>query len=881
MALRKSSSGSLLSTSSARKKRGSGSFSFSSSSSGATLEDYTYRQNADDYAQGIMSYEDYIAYLQTKLSGLTEGTNNYLTIDKRIRSVTDAYTNKLAADQKQKDTLATNQITADYQNGIVGFAAYSQFLSDKLAKMDPDSLEYFATQKSLDSITEQQTDKQMDYGFKTAKTIEPDDYIKWKQDLLAKTDSTTPAYLQLETDIKSAQWEAVNRLEDSAKYDVMTGVANKQDLAKFYYGVATATDDPQKQMEYMTKYSNTVDSINSEALAEYNQQVGLQDRDMALKYRRGDLGNTPQENAQVMYDYLNDRLSKESDPNKQMSLISQMDGIVKAIQAQIDQEAAKATAGYAASVASAKKDATQQYAAAKKDYKDNKDALIGMLNTGGISADQYAVEMSNITTYYLNSLDSLGANPYLDDSKYEDIDAEKGKIIDAYNTDSFWKSNKMMVDAQGNTTGKVWHDPNYKPVQGIDEQGNMKTSWKFEPSQSYKMEGCIFDQTTGVWREVVKVKYTDENGKEAERGESYRVVMTQDPVTGEYTSTIVTDYQDPVTGKWGSMGKDRTFKESDHILQDVNFHAMKGMDDVNEYNAGVTKKIWENYSKEIGNNTVAGFNKYLAEHPGSFFNNIADSPEWIKEEAGKVGGAAYNAVESFGKGVADTAVKKSIANAEMATGNYMIKNPNSALGTVLNKAADGGQAIQNASNYVAGGIKSAEKSLGNVYNSISSAAKNWTMPTSSIGGALGEVYNKRSDLQQNFDANGKGTSAAWAGKTINDWANTWGYKEESSLANYAPKAPAISIPKITATVNNTINAVKKTASDVWKYNPTVNAVKKVTAPIMTSAGNTMVNKPNTTAGKILNTAANGGQTIENIYNSAKRTANNFWNKIKW
>lgn len=930
MSLRKSTSGSLLKVSGTRKKRGSGSFNFSASS-GPALQDYTYRQNADDYSQGIMSYEDYIAYLQSKLDGLSEGTSDYLSIEKRIRSVSEAYDKNIATVAKQQSDLEQSQITADYQNGLVGYATYSKFLSDKMETLDPESLEYFSVQKTLDNITEQQTDKQMDYGFKTAKTIEPDDYIKWKQDLLAKTDPSTPAYMQLETDIKSAQWEGVNRLEDSAKYDIMTGVANKQDLAKFYYGVANATDDPQKQMEYMTKYSNTVDSINSEALAEYNQQVGLQDRDMALKYRRGDLGGTLQENAQAMYDYLNDRLSKEADPNKQMSLISQMDGIVKAVQDEQDQQGAKATAAGARSTAASAKAATQTYNAIKDDYYSKKDMLEKGLNNGSISTDQYAMEMMNLTNDYIKEVSTAGANPNLSDSTFDSINGEIEKIQKSFDTDSFWKSNIAMVGENGQPTGKIWHNPDYKPVQGIDDQGNMKTTWKLDPTQNYKLKDHIWDAAAGVWRKVEQVDVLDENGnvkkdangKNVTRGEIYRT---------DADGNVIVEYQNSDTGEYGTMGDDGTFKASSQKYNEANLHALAYGDNMQKYNAEQSGKIWDSYSQDMKKSNplvggiLAGAGKSMVDNPGSWLNNLADGSKTMEN----IGGAAYNSVENFGKGFADAAdkyvynpiggaikgainlpenissaanwaigktgdevsqlqkdlgltisgyfgpntqkavnnavaqIKTTLADPAMATGNYMLKNQSTPVGSVLNKLADGGQAIEN-------GVKATES----FFNNISTAAKNWVMPTSSIGGALGDVYSKRTDLQQNFDASGKGTSAAWAGKTINDWANTWGYKEEASLASYTPKAPVIKIP--------TANDVKKTVSAVIKYNPVVapivNAAKKVVAPVVSTAS--AVWNYNPTVNAVKKVAGNVSNSISSTLNKAASAASAAWNKLKW
>ena len=68
-----------------------------------------------------------------------------------------------------------------------------------------------------------------------------------------------------------------------------------------------------------------MDSVNIEALAEYNKQISLEDRDMLLKFKRGDLGGSFEENLENYYNYLDGRLETEADVNKQFTLIVRID----------------------------------------------------------------------------------------------------------------------------------------------------------------------------------------------------------------------------------------------------------------------------------------------------------------------------------------------------------------------------------------------------------------------------------------------------------------------------------------------------------------------------------------------------------------------------
>ncbi len=780
-----------------RRKRGGGIY-MPTAVAKPRLYDLEYRQMTEDYRDGIISFEEYISFLQNKLAGLTEGTHDYFTIKKRIKDVTNAYNKKLEKEYKEKANLEYRQITEDYKDGLIGYAVYSEYLTERLKTLDPDSLEYFTTQKKLDDITEQHINKQMDFGFKVAKTIEPDDYIRFKEDLLRNIDPDSNEYLEIQKDIQNAQWEKVRRAELKIKFDINQQTANKMDLAKFYLDIAQSAEDPEKQILYYNRYVSTMDSINREALAEYNKQVALEDRDMLLKYKRGDLGDSFDENLEVYYNYLNRRLETEADVNKQFTLIGRIDSLVKEAQ-EYEKQKEKISEANAKKIRQAReKEVREKYSEVKNNYFEQKTILEKRLNAGDINAEKYAVEMIKLTDDYIKELSNLAYSPYLTESVWEKIDNALKGVQEHFETDGFWKANIPIRDDKGNFTGRIFSDPNFKAIQKIDKAGNFKTSWEFDPTQSYQKEGYVYDPDMGVWREITERTITNERGEKIKVKEIYR----QDE-----NGNVIVEYQDPKTKQWGMLNETGEFIPSQKRYRDVDFKLMSS-EDIQKYQQKIKEDVWKEVAQEEGKfgKMKLTVGRYMLDRPegiiGKGLNIGADVGEKIQKAVDII--KTTSPKEFLREKIAEVP-KPSDTVAKIIKSKFKIGDRGKAVEELQKDLKAIGAYRKGITGYV--GPKTIEaiqkvksqfkedfskekmaqlpKDIKTIGRAIGTAAKKIFQP-SQIGGALGAVYARRPDLQKVFTATGQGIGQ-WKGKTIEDWARMYGYKEEPTLKSYAPR----------------------------------------------------------------------------------------------
>ncbi len=766
------------------------------------LYDLEYRQKTEDYRDGVISFDEYIKYLEDKLKEFPEGTSEHFTIKKRIKDVTNAYNKKLEAERRQAENLERRKMAEDYRDGLIGYAVYSEYLSKKLDSLDPNSLDYFIIKKQLDNITQQHIEKQVDFGFKVAKTIEPDDYIKFKEEELQNVDPNSDKYIQIQKDIREAEREKIRREELKLKFDIQQQTKNKMDLAKFYLDIAQNSDDPEMQMMYYNKYVSTVDSINREALSEYNKRIAIQDRDMFLKYKRGDLGNTFEENLRNYYNYLNNRLETEPDINKQFTLISRIDSLVREANEFQEQRTKLAEKQAKAIKKEGERSVREKIRELRKEFYRNKANLDKMLSYGWINAKQYAVEMIKMTNSYKNDLVALASSPYITESAYDRIESELEGINKHQENDNFWKAVIPVRDKEGNFTGEVYFNPNYKAVQ--KPSNYFKTTWEFDPTQSYEKKNYVYDPKVGVWREIAKRKVKDASGKSIERYEIYRL---------DENGNVLTEYQTP-QGDWGFLGKDGKFIRSDRNYRNVDFKLMTP-DDIERYQKETKENVWKEVAKEEGM-LNAMLQRHLVTHPEApisklaemggdvkkvadyIVNNVSNVPQRIQKDFSRESFARlpedFSKIVEAASGlkIGETGEHVKELQKNLRNLGYYRKGITGYFGPKTMEAVN---EIKNkiAQDFSKESFARLPQDIGTIGKAIGTAASRLFKPNY-IGGALGEVYAKRKDLQKVFDPTGKG-KGEWAGKTIEDWARMYGYKEEPLLKSYAPKPP-VSVPKL-------------------------------------------------------------------------------------
>ena len=758
--------------------------------------------------------------------------------------------------------LEYQQLTEDFRDGLIGYNAYSEYLTGKLEGLQPDTLDYFSIKKKLDNITFQQIDKQMDYGFRVAKSISPDDYISWKEQQLEDTDPDSDQYMQLQSDIKSAKTEKISRERSALEFDIIMETKNKEDLAKFYLDTANGTDDPEVQMRYYGLYSRTVDSMNEEVLKQERDARALEEKEMRLKFNRGDLGETFEENIEAYYSFVEGQYVSEFDPSRQMTYMSQMDSLVKqyddyqeGIIAEREKEGKAAVAAYSKSL-------DDEFKSNKEEVNRQKEILKRELNLGNLTSEEYAQHMTSLfrgEDGYVRILGDLLNDPNISQSSYERIIKEYYTTTDKFDTDSFWKANLPVPDENGNWSGKVYVHPNYKAVQDFDKSGNVRTSWEFDPSQSYEMKDAVWDAEAKVWRKITKVE--NEKGKITK--EIYRL--------GEDGITIKETF-DEKTKQWGTIDEEDKFLSSDRRYRKANTSIMSEparQRYIQKESKEIEEQVWRDLAAEEGmakaaiarqislrpesgiaklgelGGDVQAFAKDIVDKTRDAFSakSPRDLPGLDREakiipdrraenlrklaEEGKTRfiGEKGEVVKAFQRELVDVGVLAK----KFATGFF---------GPETQKAT---QAITERvqADFSAQKLKQLPSDIGIVGRAIGTAAKKYFAPQQ-IGGALGEVYSKRSDLQKVFDPSGAG-KGAWAGKTIQDWARIYGVKEEPTLKALSFEAPApkfqipkFQIPKLE--LPSLIKPVLKPVTERLKADFSVSKLKQLPKDVKTATG---------------------------------------------
>lgn len=722
--------------------------------------------------------------------------------------------------------LEYQQLTEDFRDGLIGYNAYSEYLTGKLEGLQPDTLDYFSIKKKLDNITFQQIDKQMDYGFRVAKSISPDDYISWKEQQLEDTDPDSDQYMQLQSDIKSAKTEKISRERSALEFDILMETKNKEDLAKFYLDTANGTDDPEAQMKYYGLYSKTVDSMNAEILKQERDARALEEKEMRLKFNRGDLGKTFEENIEAYYNFVEGQYSSEFDPSRQMTYMSQLDSLVKQYDDYQEGIITEREQAGKASVAAYSKSLKDKFYSDRKEANSQMAILKKELNMGNLTSEEYAQQMMELflgEDGYLNSLNGIALDPNISEDIYEKLETEFSAIQEKFETDGFWKANMPVPDDNGNWSGKFFTNPNYKAVQDFDKSGNVRTSWEFDPSQSYEMKDAVWDAEAKVWRKVKTVETKNEKGEKITTKEIYRL--------GE-SGEVIKETYDEETKQWKTLGEEG-FVSLDRKYRDANTSIMgefARQEYIQKKGKEVEEQVWSDLAAEQGM-----FKATLA-------RQISTKPEGAIAKLGELGGD----VQTVAKGIVDKArsdfsaksfreIPSDLAKIDVATAGFLERKTEElgklaeegkarfigekgeavkefqdrlvSAGTLAKKFATGffGPETQKATqaitervqaDFSAQKLKQLPSDIGIVGRAIGTAAKKYFAPQQ-IGGALGEVYSKRSDLQKVFDPSGAG-KGAWAGKTIQDWARIYGIKEEptlKALSFEAPK-PKFQIPKL-------------------------------------------------------------------------------------
>ncbi len=323
--------------------------------------------------------------------------------------------------------LEYQQLTEDFRDGLIGYNAYSEYLTEKLEGLKPGTYDYFAIKKKLDNITFQQADRELDFKYKVLKTVEPGDYISWKEAQLEGLDPSSNAYMQLQTDIKSAKEEKRSRERNVLEFDILIGEANKQDLIGWYNEQAQNATDPETQMKYITLGSKTQESLNKELEAEYRKERALEEQEWALKFRRGDFGETPEKNIEAYYDLIAGRYEEEYDPSKQMTYLSKLDSLEKQAEDIYEGRAKKAEAASKKVRAENEKLEKERFEKAKNHFEDESKLLDQKLESGNLTKEEWAQEkyrMLKGADGYINDLYSFEGSQFLTDSLRDKINGQ-------------------------------------------------------------------------------------------------------------------------------------------------------------------------------------------------------------------------------------------------------------------------------------------------------------------------------------------------------------------------------------------------------------------------------------------------------------------------
>lgn len=914
MALRRSSGSILKVGSSARRSRGSGS-SFSTSSIAAPrLYDMEYRQMTEDYRDEIISYDEYISFLNYKLERIGD-EHDHFTISKRIKDVTTAYNKKAESEWKSEAKLEEQKYAEDYRNGLIGFEAFYPYMQEKaeyFCLQDPNSSECFMATKKADDVMFQQVDREMDFKFKVSKTVEPDDYISWKENQLEGLDPNSNAYMQLQTDIKSAKKEKTSRERNQLEFDILIGEKNKQDLISFYNEQAQNSTDPETQMKYFTLSSNTTESLNKELEAEWRKERALEEKEWALKFRRGDLGNTAEENIQAYHNFMIGQYESEHDASRQMTYLSKLDSLEKQAEDIYEGRIKKAAAAGAA----AEKEAKAIFKAKSKEVTINIKKAEKALDRGEITPEEFAMEMWEIMrgeegfeAEVIEILNNAGTS----DGLYEDAFTEYDKINEKYETEGFWKAYSPEIDSEGKWTGELNSNPNFKAIAKFDDNGNYKVSYLHDPDQSYDLEGYIHDKEAGLYRKYETVKTKDEKGNIIETKELFMpdkdgnmTKISFDEKTGDwmnertgkaqgnfwdkdfshmnpdelkaYLQEIGDEKTEKIyqaefdSGKKGMLGEGLTGKAWDVLTGAVEgIHRMQGESAAKGgiYKAGAD--IGSGIKKTVGRMAEEGpadtARRILGESKEYLSGRAGELPEAMKTDWNNLGAFANKKIGEFGEDI-----KKFQEDVGMkVTSGYWGPSTQKAYDKVAQQLAPSVEKAKEEAGQVWGDV-------GKITGAIGSAAQNIFAPQTAqaqnqIGGALGNVYAKRSDLQQHFDASGKGISAAWKGHTIQDWAERHGSKEEITLKGFKKSTPIKSQFQFKAP---TLGAVKKTTKDFTKPWRDLYGKVKATAWKAPQAVRSRV-----TSDFSKQKFSRLGSDVGTIKKYTSKKVSNIWNKFKW
>ncbi len=855
MALRRSSGSILKVGSSRRRSRGSGgSFDIPK----ARLYDMEYRQMTEDYRDDIISFDEYIAFLENKREGIGD-EDDHFTISKRIKDVTNAYNKKAESDWKAEAKLEEQKYAEDYKNGLIGFEAFYPYLQEKaeyFCGQDSDSSECFMATKKAEDVMFQQNDREMDFMFKALKTVSPDNYISWKESQLDGLDPNSNAYMQIYKDIESAKKEKVSRGKTDLEYDILIGEANKADLLKWLDDAIKNTDDPDMQKKYFTQRCNLADSMNKEIEAEWNRERALEDKEAALKFRRGDYGNTDAENREGYYNYLMGQYESEYDPSKQMTYIGKMDTLIK-------QEEDAAEGRYKKGLAAGKandKAMADDFRATVKETNAEIKKIERDMDRGIITSEDFAHGMWEIIKGKegleadIFALEAQGVGENTFDLLVKELEATRHR----QETEGFWKAFIPTI-IDGEWTGELEPNPNWKTIQKFDSNGNYKVSFLHDPDQSHELEGYIYDKDAKLHRkyDIVDMKDKDGNvikvkGKAVKTKEIY-MIDSEGNTTKISLDEKTQEWMNERTGQ--AQGNFMMADTSRMKPEELEKHIQKIS---REKGMAVLKTEWQKIKEEEGlGKTVLV--KYMQENPDGFLakwqetssdvaGKIGEGVGWMaekgpKERLGEMMGEAKETIFRSGSEITD-AMNIDRTNLMNAGKDFLSGAKGEAVkvyqqglvaaGILDKRFANGivGPATEKAKVKLADKVKTqitadfSEDTLGRlpsdagkIWKGITSAAQSYAQTAyaqNKIGGQLGDVYAKRKDLQQHFDASGKGISAAWKGHNIWEWAERHGKAEEASLRGGTFKPPTQQKPsqfkfKMPTSVN-----LKQTSRDFTK-----------------------------------------------------------------
>ena len=755
--------------------------------------------------------------------------------------------------------LEYQQLTEDFRDGLIGYNAYSEYLTEKLEGLKPGTYDYFAIKKKLDNITFQQADRELDFKYKVLKTVEPDDYISWKEAQLEGLDPSSNAYMQLQTDIKSAKEEKRSRERNVLEFDILIGEANKQDLIGWYNEQAQNATDPETQMKYITLGSKTQESLNKELEAEYRKERALEEQEWALKFRRGDFGETPEENIEAYYDLIAGRYEEEYDPSKQMTYLSKLDSLEKQAEDIYEGRAKKAEAASKKVRAENEKLEKERFEKAKNHFENESKLLDKKLESGNLTKEEWAQEkyrMLKGADGYINDLYSFEGSQFMTDSLWDKINGQLDAMTKEMDENSFYKA-VFPIDRDGDghwdENERVWLNPDFKFVMNFSQEGKAAGTFSvkavYDDTKSPYMDGHIQDPQSGLWYETSKDK------------EGNRIVRMPDGEGGVITST-----EDSETGQWGTKhvaeGKEPTFKPSriqpmeidmskaspeqiteyyrnEQKEQDVMARSrvalgkkslgyLKG--DIGAIGEGVgapIRKITEGMMAKGPEEVIGGIIKDVGGRVREEVSKIRDPREDIDTmglsdiaEEGKdfLIGAKGDAVKAFQR----RAVEAGELASKFATG-YFGPESKKAMEKITTKVSSM-YSKETAGRFLG--------DVGKITGAISTAAKQklegakTAYAQNKIGGALGDIYSKREDLQKVFDPSGKG-KGAWAGKTIQDWARMYGTKEEPTLKGFEKKITPFKMPTFDFT--KTKQQIAKPFEEIKKtfFKPVQDVRKKI------------------------------------------------------